>query len=152
MTCIPSNRLKTTWDDHLSCLSLAAVQFRSSLGPGGPTGQWEGCCWRENSHTLVQSITADLSPTFVWKDEWAKPAHMWPFVCVCVCALEGWLFPMTPTDDWEQLRWVCVELDNGAAVHLCVRRSPTQAHKHTSAWATVESWGLNPWDRARKKP
>lgn len=67
MTCIPSNRLKTTRDDPLTC--LAAVQTRGSLGPGGPTGQQEGCCWRENSRTLVQSITADLSPTFVWKDE-----------------------------------------------------------------------------------
>lgn len=38
---------------------------------------------------------------------------------------------MTPTDDWEQLRWVCVELDNGAAVHLCVRRTHTRTHTYT---------------------
>lgn len=46
------------------------------------------------------------------------------------------LFPMTPADDWEQLRWVCVELDNGAAVHLCVRRT----HRRTNTQVHEQQW------------
>ena len=69
---------------------------------------------------------------------------MWPFVCVCVsvCPRVS-VFPMTPSDDFEQLRWVCVQLDNGAAVHLCLGH----IHTHTYTLRHINNsgiWGPTP--------